>query len=183
MKAKLMSLFMAMAITITTLTYSSNSHAIVGLIAKSKTVKTIGGIGAAGGAGFFGYGLLVAKGIVVPAGSALGVALVTLSMGIMLGGIGLLVLDEKVAVDFEFTTLDSKSVTGVTDYEIAIFNQELEMLNAVNRTIQAELTEEDGPEMAQALWEDYKLSLSPETAKVAEAAAAMFMKDVENKLR
>jgi hypothetical protein len=176
-----MSIFLALCVVLSTSFVAPKSHAVTGLLVKKKVVKVIGGIGMAGGGVLTGMGLAIA-GSNASGWAAVGAAIaagVYLGYGIILGGIGLIILDDKQTVaDVEFAKLAGTNAAGMDAYAVAVYNSELEELNAVRKTIQAELDPENSMEKARDLWNQYSGYLSPETKALAEAQATHFMKQM-----
>ncbi len=178
MKKSFTSLLLALTLMTTTL-YSPKSEALVGLLFKSKVVKVIGGIGSAGGATLGIYGYVTAATAGSSIGSVLGGAILMV-YGIALGGVGLLVLDDETAADLEFKTIDLNSpekYNGFEAIDVAIYNSEVEELNAVRKTIASEVNDEENTDDAEALWLEYSYALSPETVAIAEAKAKEFIEN------
>lgn len=179
MRSKLMSAFLAVTILVSTSFVAPKSHAVVGLLIHKKVVKVIGGIGMGVGGALGVTGLVVASGNAT-GWAALGQAIAAaayLGYGIIFGGLGLIILDDKQTVaDIEFTKLTDATAKGYDAYSVGVYNSELEELNAIRKTIQAEVGADDGVEKARDLWIQYSGYLSPETKAIAEAQAANFMK-------
>lgn len=148
------------------------AEAAIGLIMKNKTAKTIGGISAGGSAGVFVAGALLSKAGIVTFNLASAILFIYGTM--FFGALGLVVLDDNTVADMNFIPIDPARVDqakGLTLEEIQVYNSELEELNAIRKTIQAEMNEESKVSEATELWNAYKVYLSPETAKVAEIKA------------
>lgn len=147
------------------------ANAGIGLLIKNRTAVTVGGIGAGGSAVVFGTGLLLSK---------LGVVTFNLASAILFvygtvffGAVGLIVLDDNTVADMQFIPIEPNTdqAKGLTRAEIEIYNAELDELNAIRKSIQAEMNEDSKVQDANDLWNSYKEYLSPETAKVAEIKA------------
>ncbi len=158
------------------LTYVPRSEALIGLIFKSRIVKTIGGIGAIGGGAVTGIGLISAGSagnvgsLIVGAGLAY--------WGLILGGIGIIILDENKVADIEFRSIDvarPQDYVGFSRSDVEIYNSEVELLNAVRQRIMKEVGEEGDTADAERLWMKYEHYMSPETFAIAKAKAKKFV--------
>lgn len=174
MGKKLITLSLMFAIFFTSNFAAPKANALVGLLVKSKTTKIVGGIGAGAGAATVG-GVFIYAATTTSAtlSQAIGAILVAY-LGIVVGGIGLLVLDDNTVADVEFMPIVKSKTPKFTDYDIKIYNSELEELNAVRKTIQAEVSENTPVSEVTKLWNEYKEVLRPETIAIAEAVAADF---------
>lgn len=145
-----------LSLALVTALVPKNSHAVVGLLIKSSTTKTVGGVVAVGG-----LGVAVLSGRIIAEGwTALGYAL----SGLMLAGIGLLVLDESQSAEVVYRKV--QTVHGFSAADIATYNSEIEELNAIHQTVEAQLRADSSLD-AVDLWNEYKNQLSPATIKLA----------------
>lgn len=179
MKARFISMLLAVAIFFSTSFVAPKAEAAVGLVIKNKVVKTIGGIAAGSGGGLLAAGVIITAGSTTFGWSALGSALLAIALtggGLIVGGIGLIVLDDKQTVaDVEFVKLTKALAPQFSDVDIAIYNSELDDLNAIRKTIQAEIKDAHSVKDANSLWLNYSQYLSAETKAMAEAQAANFI--------
>lgn len=158
------------------LAYVPRSEALIGLIFKNRTVKTIGGIGALAGGAVTGYGFLVAGGASNLGGVFAGA--VVASWGVALAGIGVIILDDKRVADIEFRTIDLSNVrdySGFSRSDVEIYNSEIEILNAIRQRIVKEVGEDGDTADAEKLWLKYESYMSPETFAIAKAKAKTFV--------
>lgn len=177
MKTKLTTFMMAFAIFFTSNFFAPKSEALIGLLVKKKVVKVIGGIGlAAGGVGVVSGVATISTATTLS--SALG-GVIFIYLGAIAGGIGLVILDDNTVVDMEFNQVTKELAPDFSEYDIAIYNSELEELNAIRKTIQAEVGENDTMEKAKDLWLDYSQVLSPETVAIAQDQVLKFSKNVK----
>lgn len=159
--------------------YVPKSEALVGLIFKSKIVKTIGAIGALGGGVGAGIGLITASSAATLS-AALGGIIIMVYAG-LLTGVGLIVLDDNSLADIEFQSLDLNKTAefeGFSVEEAATYNEELPLLNAIRKTIASEVDESEDTADAEALWLDYSHNLSPATFEIAKFKASQFLKAI-----
>lgn len=157
-------------------TYIPKSEALIGVIFKSRTVKTIGGIGALGGGVVTGYGWLVA-GSATELGGLFGGAII-MSWGVVLAGLGIVILDDNRVADIEFRPIDlsdAANYEGFTRFDAEIYNSEIELLNAVRQRIVRESGNDSNTVKAEKLWLKYEKYLSPETFAIAKAKAKVFV--------
>lgn len=150
--------FMAVLISLGVFSLGANrAHAIVGLVAKSPTVIALGGLVTAGGA-------------VIAFQGATSTEISTESaFGKFFGGIGalilgLVILDDSQEAEVVFTKLDH--YPGFDADALAIYNAELDELNAINQSV-TEQIKHDPTLDAAALWKEYSSVLSDETVKIA----------------
>lgn len=162
-----LSFFLFISVNLTT---APKAEAAIGLIVKNRTAKTVGGIGAASSAVVFGGGLLLAEAGVVTFNIASAVLFVTGTM--FFGALGLITLDGETIADVEFMPIKKTTQSdGLTMDEVRMYNSELDELNAIRKSVQTELAEDDSSEDAKELWNAYKGQLHPYTVKVAELKA------------
>jgi hypothetical protein len=154
--------------------YSPKAEAVVGLILKNKTVTIISAISG----GLSGTGAIIAATAssvtVWPILGALGFA--------AFGAVGIVLLDEETVADVSFQPINlenEKAYAGFTVDQVKTYNLEVEELNAIRKSLIAEISEETSVEAAKALWDEYKTYLSPATIAIAEAKALQFANDLE----
>lgn len=179
MSKKLIAMSLFFAIFMTSNFTGPKAHALVGLVAKSQTVKVIGGIGVGSGVVTVGSVFVYAATTTSTSlSSALGAVLIAY-LGILVGGLGLLILDDNTIADIEFMPVIESKTDEFNDYDIAVYNSELEELNAVRKTIQAETSDDATFEDVNKLWVEYRDVLSPETVAIAEAISAEFVNNLQ----
>jgi len=174
MNKTLTSFILLLTITTSSL-YSPRADALVGWIFKSKVVKVIGGVGAIGG-GVMTTGALVTA-VVSSTGGGLG-ALLVFVYGSAITGLGLIILDDNELADIEFRKIElqnTEDYLGFSAKDVAIYNSEIELLNAVRQTIVSEVSESESTEDAEALWLEYADVLNPVTFEIAKAKAKAFV--------
>lgn len=163
------------------------SHAIIGLIARKKVVTILGGATLAGG-GLITAGSLIYASSVSATSSGQAIAIVAVAAygilgGAIIGGIGLIVLDDPRAVtDLSFEALNPETDSarlGVTSSDVKAYNDEREELNAIRKQILANSPEAGlTVEQARDEWNHYKVAVSPEAFKVAAKVSENFFKSV-----
>ena len=149
---------------------STRTHAVVGWIVKSSTVKSIGGVVTAGGVGFAFIGSRTASDGWVALGNLLG--------GLMVAGLGLIILDDQQEAEAQFTPL-SKDYPLFTEDEISTYNNEIDELNAIHQTVTHEL-ELDPKARANDLWTKYGDVLTPSTLKIAAYNGERLLRSMES---
>lgn len=161
---------------VSTTTFTPKAEALIGLMFKAKSMKAIGGIGALGGAVITGGSLIAIK---TANNLATAILAATVSYaGLILAGVGLIILDDGQVADIEFRAISdehAKSLTNFTESEIAIYNSEVEELNAIRQTVVAESEVSEDTKDAEKLWLEYSDALSPETFEIAKYQAKMFI--------
>jgi hypothetical protein len=153
--------------------YTPESEAAIGLIAKSKVVKTVGGVAAATGGVIGGVGL-----ISLATTADLGVAIlgaVGVYIGVITVGIGLIILDDKTVAELSFDKVYPGEFQNISADEVMIYNRELQMLNSIKETIAQELPDDTTVEEAGDVWSAYSGMLSPATMKVAGLVSERFI--------
>ncbi len=176
---KLLGLILSICLFFTaSLPLSSRSEAAVGLIIKSRTTKVVGGLSAGGGAVFsvLIYNAAMASTATGMAAVEVGIAAaVYVSLGLAVGFLGLIVLDDQTVADFKFLPLEQPAEFSQA---ISVYNSELDQLNAIKERIESEYDKNSEID-TKALWNEYGQSLSPETFAVAQAIADGFMQKLE----
>lgn len=160
-----------------TLPIAQKSEAVVGLLIRNRTTAVVGGLTAGGGLLFSGIIYTAAVGSGATGFAALQVAIyatIFVSLGWTAAILGIIVLDDKSVNEFRFLPLDN-----VENHDaIAIYNSELDQLNAIKERIEFEY--DQNPKVdTKALWNEYAQSLSPETFGVAQAIADGFVKQIQ----
>ena len=177
MRNRVLSIFMAFSIFMASnFIVTKNADALIGLAVRSKVVKVIGGIGAVGGATLFTSGY-IAGATATNLGHIVWMV-VAVSYGAAIAGIGLIILDDNTVADLEYQLIDEKSsdYSKYTQSQIDTYNSELEELNAIRKTIQAEVTGDDNDfEPAANLWKEYSQMLSADTVMIAQDKAVEFI--------
>jgi hypothetical protein len=140
------------------------SHAVVGVVIRDKTTRTIGAIVTAV-SGVTATATIYALGATGAyfSGAA---ALILLSVpGV---AIGLIILDEKNAdLKFKPLTQDNARLLGLTEEELDVYNSEVDELNLIKAEVEEQVSENVTDEEIAQLWTEYGKSLSPETMTVA----------------
>jgi hypothetical protein len=155
---------------------AQNSHALIGLAFKSKPVKVVGAVGAVGGSMIAVWGYTTAL-----TATNLGVLLagaIWTGYGVIIGGVGLVILDDKNISDIEFKALDAnrpESYVGFTREQVETYNSELAQLNSIRQTMIAESSDEADTADAEVLWKKYSAYLSNDTVQIAQKNAAQFL--------
>lgn len=128
-------------------------------------VAGVAAMGVAGTAGYGGY-RLIKRGQ-----TALGIAVMTLSAG---GAyFGFLLLDGEQEAKFAELSERSAAELGVSESDRAIYNSEIEQVNAIAREIGSELVKQnsDSADLARDMWMELGNHLAPETMKTVIAIA------------
>jgi hypothetical protein len=158
--------FTAFLIVLTLLiaTIPQKSEAVVGMIIKSKTTRTVGGVVTLVSGVMFTLGATT----VTTSATYMMVSGALLVLGFAGIPIGLVILDEENA-DLKFLELSAEKATllGLNTEEIEIYNSEVEELNLVKSEIEALVNENVSDEEVASMWAEYGKSLSPETLRVA----------------
>lgn len=162
---KTIRIFLAFLLTLTTLTMSRPSHAVVGL-ATGNPVVTILGAASLGGAGIY---------MAAGANDTIGESFVRAFFGLIVGAVGLTLLDGEQAYEFaEISSSEARSL-GVSAEEREAFNLELDQVNAIAEAVATELPEKASVEEAKALWAQYGEMLHPQalsaTIKISRTMA------------
>jgi hypothetical protein len=139
------------------------SEAVVGIVIKDRTTRTIGGIVTAVSGVSFATSLVLLSGSTYITGTG-----VLFFFGFAGIPIGLVILDEKNA-DLKFQELSGEKakLLGLSNEELEIYNSEVEELNLVKSEIEAQISEKASDEEVASLWSEYGKTLSPETLNVA----------------
>lgn len=177
MRNKFLSFFMAFSIFLASnLVVTPKAEALVGLAFRGKVVQAIGGIGVVGGAAIFTSGYIA--GVTATNLSGIVWLVVGATYGLAIGGIGLIILDDNTVVDLEYQMIDENSAdfSKYSQLEINTYNSELEELNAIRKTIQAEVPADSKDfDQAASLWKEYSQMLSPATVMIAQDKAVEFI--------
>lgn len=128
-------------------------------------VAGVAAMGVSAGAAYGGYRLIkngkTAVGIAVLVVSAAG------------GYFGFLLMDGQQEAKFGELSSEGASQLGISASELAIYNSEVEQVNAIAREIGSELAAQnsDSADRARDLWMEYGTQLAPETMKTVIAIA------------
>lgn len=164
---KKLSGFLAIALTVSTLTVSKPSHSAVSLVTFNAplALMSLGMLAGAGIAGIVGDKNYHSNNDVIANGSAflmIGAAVIAV--------VGIVTLDGEGGQKIQFAELSQKEakLLGVTAEEKRIFNSELDMANQVFTQVTTDLDRMEKPQAkdAKALWEQYESMLSVETVSV-----------------
>jgi hypothetical protein len=175
------------AVVLTQAVAPTPSQAIIGLIARKKVVTIIGGATLAGG-GVITAGSLIWASTATASniGQAFAVAILAaygIVGGAIIGGIGLIILDDPRAVtdlSFEALHLERDATRlGVTAAQIQAYNDEREELNAIRKQILAHAPDLGFTlEQARDEWNHYKRAVSQDAFLVASKVAESFFQSV-----
>lgn len=128
-------------------------------------VAGVAAMGVSAGAAYGGYRLIkngkTAVGIAVLVVSAAG------------GYFGFLLMDGQQEAKFGELSPEGASQLGISASELAVYNSEVEQVNAIAREIGSELAAQnsDSADLARDLWMEYGTQLAPETMKTVIAIA------------
>ncbi len=151
-------------------TMISPSRAAVGasFAAPIAVVAGVACIGVSAVGAYGGY-RLIKKGTTAMTVAGVGVILLSVAGGYF----GLLLLDGQQEAKFAELSLDEANNLNVSQNDIAIYNSEIEQVNAIAREIGSELNAQksDSAELARDLWIELGTELSPETMKTVIAIA------------
>jgi hypothetical protein len=89
------------------------------------------------------------------------------------GYFGFIILDGEQEAKFAELSPEGADALGISAAEVAVYNSEIEQVNAIAREIGSELVKQnsDSPELARDMWADLGTELSPETMKTVIAIA------------
>ena len=160
-------------------TYPQKSHALIGVLAKSKTVRTIGGVTALSGLTVGSIGIVGALTAADLGGAILGI--VALYLSVYIAGIGLIILDDQTVANIDFKKIQAKDYPRLDPHDVAIYNREVKRLNMIKEDVQADLNEGDSAEKAGELWKGYAYGISEETQRVAAHLADLFVKNLSRR--
>lgn len=174
---------LAVMLLIGTLSYSPKAEAAVGLILKNRTTLIISAISA--GLSGISAGIAALGGGAVAGGGVLLIPTLPIwgSLGfVVFGALGIILLDDNTVLEMSYSPIDVNQpelYRGLSLEEVEVYNSEVEELNAIKKTIQAEITDESSVDDLNALWNSYKNFLSPETVKVAEYKATQVLENLK----
>ena len=176
---------LSLMIAFSAIFYAPKADAVVGLILKNKTTLILSGVSA----GLSGVGAILAAtgGSAVASGGVLFISAIPIigALGFaVFGALGIILLDDKTVAEMSYATIDLSdpdSYQGLSKEEVQIYNSEIEELNAIYKTIGAEINSESTVEDVAALWESYREFLSPATVKVAQLKAYTAFKNIKFK--
>ena len=179
MKKNLFTFFIAISLFFTgTLITAQNSHALVSHYLKVKSLRTFGVI--ASGTGTITYGTAITISGVYGAPSVVVASqmFIPLVIAPIVVGLGLVLLDDQTVTSIDFLPISKDHFSNYSTTEIAIYNSELDELNAIKDTIELEIIEKDN-RFAEELWENYSQILHPETIKIAQDQALRLVKHIK----
>jgi len=148
----------------------NRAEATIGFAMNSKATKVTGGIVTSTSvASAFGSSVL---GTIY--GATYGAAIFA-TVGILGAWLGIIILDEKNG-DLNFMPLSDKTASQlkISKSELEIYNSEVEELNIVKEVIGSQVDNDVTEAEVTDLWNHYKVSLSPETMKVASKIVQEF---------
>lgn len=160
MKKLMNSLVLSLALLVVS---TQKSHAVVGLLLGNPIVSAVGGLATLGG-----YAVTTHNSGDIASNLRHGF------FGLIVAVVGITLLGETQKAEIEFTAIQDSS--KFTAEELAVYNSELEELNAINQTIAAEATAHPKTVDVEALWNEYGAVLSPETLKVASYTSYKLIK-------
>ncbi len=164
---KKFSRFLAVVLTVSTLTASSPSQSAVSLVTFNAplALMSLGMLAGAGVTGIIGDKAYHSYDDVISSGGAFlqaGAAIIAI--------VGIITLDGEGGQKLAFAELSPKQakLLGVSVEESRIFNSELDMANQVLTQVTSELDQMEKPQAkdAKALWEQYESMLSVQTVSV-----------------
>ena len=161
-------LFLAVLLTVTTLTHSKPSHAAVGAFTAGSAVAVVGlvvmGAGAVGGVYFTAKilkkcdGLSCFKAIIPILGGA----------AVIFGG--LMILDGEQEIEFKALNQKEASLLNVSEADLALYNSEIDQANMLMANVTSELSKISNPSAddSVAAWNDVRDFVSPATFSVMQ---------------
>ncbi len=157
---KMLSGFLALAITMASLSYSKPSHAAVGMITLNP-VMALTGLAMSGA----GAGVIIADPFEYETnGEALG----KLAAGFFFV-VGLVVLDGENSQEVQFKAISPKDLVTlqITEKERLSYNSELDQVNFIFSEVQSEIAKANKPKLqdVKAIWDSYQNLVSEETFK------------------
>jgi hypothetical protein len=166
--------FMTAVLILSSLSYSPRSEATVGLIIDSNATKWVGGGLTAAGVILFGIGYAAGRcAFGCDDVGELGIALTGLVYGVIIGGVGLIVLDEENAYPIEFVQLFPDELedldTEISYEEMLIYNDEVEGLNRLNQELKNGMADLSQEQNFQDFFSQKLQSFSSATQKVVQA--------------
>lgn len=164
---KKFSSFLAIALTVSTLTVSRPSHSAVALVTFNAPLALMS-LGMLAGAGVGG---LIANAtyqdnndVIATGGTLIGIG------SAIIAAVGIVALDGEGGQKVSFAELSVKQAKalGVSASEAYSYNEEIDMVNQVFAQVTGELDrmKKPQPKDAKALWEQYESMLSAETVSV-----------------
>jgi len=164
---KKLSGFLAIALTVSTLTISRPSHSAVALVTFNAplALMSLGMLGGSGVVALISSQFEHHDNMVLSSGAVFGYI-----GSAIVAAVGIVALDGEKGQKVEFAELSKKQAKqlGITSEEAQIYNSELDMVNQVFVQVTSDLDRMEKPEPkdAKALWEQYESMLSVESISV-----------------
>lgn len=162
-------LFIALILTVVTLSHSKPSQAAVGAFVGGAVL--IAGLVISGGAVVGTIGGFVICDRTNDNGDMAGAcAIIPMVLGTLALGVGLVVLDGEQGFEFRELTSVEASKLGVSSSDLAIYNSEVDQANMLMEDVKAELSlkEKATAEDSKAAWDAVKDMVSAETFKTMQ---------------
>ena len=162
--------FIAVVLTVSTLSYSKPSQAVVSLATGGTALIGLSmmGVGVVGG--------VVATAIVGQGCRMEGcyVVLVPVVIGAGIAAIGLLILDGEQQIEFKALTKAEAAKLGITGSELAAYNEELDQANMLLSDVAEEMSKLEKPSAEDSInaWKQVKDLVSSETFTVMQKISA-----------
>ncbi len=159
-------IFIAVLLTVVTLSHSTPSEAVVGKITHRQKVVTAGlvMIGTGGAIAVGGVALVNAscEGL-----GCLGV-LIPMMVGGIVAGVGLITLEGEQVLEFQPISAEIASKLGISRSDREIFNDEVDQANMLMKDVSSALSEKASVEESVTIWEEMKSFVSPATFSVMQ---------------
>lgn len=184
MKKKLLSFLLALSIfSVGSLYTYKDSHALVGLLFRSKSLRSFGSItaGVSATTSLVGFASIIPLAATFPGSSAPFYALAAMFYGAYAAVFGLVILDDNTVVGLDYLPITEfhPDFKNYTQAEIDIYNSEIDELNAIKNTLDEELKDANNfKELGPRLWQEYSNSLHPTTVKIAQDQAVKLLKNL-----
>lgn len=143
--------------------YSTNSQALVGYFIKKSSLKTIGAIAAGSGSATFLSTLAYAT-FATTSQASFSPIILGAVISPIISGIGLIILEDSHISTLEFKNIQSSHLFN--SQEVEIYNNEIDELNAIVKTMQYEYDSDNKADLKK-LWKSYCEVLDPVTVKIA----------------
>jgi hypothetical protein len=171
--------FASFAVTITLLFAPiQKADAAVGIVATPAVLVVGGVVAAVGGVGLIDT--LTDVGLIckLPGFDGFFSCFGEFVVGAALSVAGLVILDGQQTLAFEEVSPSMKHLSGVSAEEIAVYNSELDQLNAINAQITAEVSANKNLD-ASARWSEMSDLLAPATMKIAALNGQALLKSLQ----
>ncbi|MFL5783592.1 MAG: hypothetical protein ACJ76H_03210 [Bacteriovoracaceae bacterium] len=163
--------FIAILLTVVTLTHSKPSQAAVG--AAFSTPVLIAGL-AIGGVGVVGSVIGLAKCNQQSGDSAAWCGVIVVLLGVPVVLIGLVVLDGEQQLSFRELNNNEAAKIGVSAQELAVYNSEIDQANMLLSNVKEDLSAINNPTEKDSInaWSSVRDLVSPETYSVMQKIAS-----------